>query len=80
MTHILSVSLPDQHYKFLKDSNLSPSRVLQDAIIYMDSENVTSMLKHNKELREVKQRLIKFIGDKNLLQEYSKYVLEENAN
>lgn len=77
MTHIISVSLSEQEYKFLKESKLSPSKVLQDALTYLDTENVTSMLRHNKEIRDVKQRLIKFIGDKGLLEEYSKYVLEE---
>lgn len=77
MTHIISVSLSDEEYKFLKESKLSPSKVLQDALTYLDTENVTSMLRHNKEIREIKQRLIKFIGDKGLLEEYSKYVLEE---
>ena len=78
MTHIISVSLSEGEYKFLKESKLSPSKVLQDALTYLDTENVTSMLRHNKEIREIKQRLIKFIGDKGLLEEYSKYVLEEN--
>jgi len=75
MTHIISVSLSEQEYKFMKQSGLSPSKVLQDALTYLDTENVTSMIKHNKEIREVKQRLLNFIQDKNLLEDYSKYVL-----
>lgn len=80
MTHIISVSLSDSEYKFMKESGLSPSKVLQDALTYLDSENITSMLKHNREIREIKQRLINFINDKGLLEEYSKYVLEENKS
>lgn len=77
MTQVLSVSMPDFMFKFMKDNNLSPSTLLQDAITYLDTENVTSMLKHNKEIRGARDRLIKFIQEKGLSEEFSKYVLEK---
>lgn len=78
MTHIISVSLSDEEYKFLKESRLSPSKVLQDALTYLDTENVTSMLRHNKEIRQAMGRIISFISSKGLQEEYSQYVLEES--
>lgn len=77
MTHIISVSVSNEQYNFIKQAGLSPSKVLQDALTYLDTENVTSMIRHNKEIREIKQRLINFISSKGLLEDYSKYVLEE---
>lgn len=80
MTHIISVSVSEEQYKFMKESNLSPSKLIQDALTYLDTENVTSMLKHNKEIRQVKKMMIDFIGSKGLLEDYSKYVLEKDAS
>jgi hypothetical protein len=77
MTQIISVSMKEEQYKFMKESKLSPSRVLQDALIYLDTENVTSMLKHNKEIRQAQKRLIQFVQEKGLSEDYSKYVLEQ---
>jgi hypothetical protein len=69
--------MKEEQYKFMKESKLSPSRVLQDALIYLDTENVTSMLKHNKEIRQAQKRLIQFVQEKGLSEDYSKYVLEQ---
>ena len=80
MTHIISVSVSDEQYNFMKESNLSPSKLIQDALTYLDTENVTSMLKHNREIRMVKKMMIDFIGSKGLLEDYSKYVLEKDAS
>jgi len=80
MTQIISVSMSEEQYRFIKDAKLSPSKLIQDALTYLDTENVTSMLRHNKEIRETKMRLINFISDKGLQEEYSQYVLEKNKN
>ena len=80
MTQIISVSMSEEQYKFMKDLKLSPSKLLQEALIYLDTENVTSMLRHNKELRQTKLKLIEFISNKGLQEEYSNYVLEKKDN
>lgn len=80
MTHIISVSVSDEQYKFMKDSQLSPSKLIQDALTYLDTENVTSMLKHNREIRAVKKIMIDFIGSKGLLEEYSNYVMAKDTS
>lgn len=80
MSTIISVSLKEEQLKFIKDNHLSPSRLLQDAITYLDTENVTSMLKHNAEIRAVRAKLLAFLEQKNLLEEYSNYVLEKKTD
>lgn len=77
MAVIVSVSMSEAQYKFIKESNLSPSKLIQDALTYLDTENVTSMLKHNKEIRAAMQRMINFITEKNLQEEYSNHVLAQ---
>lgn len=73
MTHIISVSLSDNEYKYMKESKLSPSKVLQDALKYMGTENNITMAKYNGELRLSLKKLTKFISTKDLFSEYSKF-------
>jgi hypothetical protein len=61
----------------MKEAGLSPSKLLQDALTYLDTENVTSMLRHNKEIRAAKAKMMNFISNKGLQEEFSTYVLEE---
>ena len=72
--------MSDEQFKFMKESNLSPSQLIQDAITYLDTENVTSMLRHNKEIRASIKKLIDYVNAKGLIEDYSKYVLEKDAS
>lgn len=73
MTHIISVSLSDNEYSYMKNMKLSPSKVLQDALKYMGTENNITMAKFNNELRLSLKKLTTFISQKDLFNEYSKF-------
>jgi len=57
----------------MKNMKLSPSKVLQDALKYMGTENNITMAKFNNELRLSLKKLTTFISQKDLFNEYSKF-------
>lgn len=80
MTHIISVSLSDNEYKYMKENKLSPSKVLQDALKYMGTENNITMAKYNADLRLSLKKITTFINQKDLFSEYSKFSEEFKDN
>lgn len=78
MANVISVSLAHEHVKFLKESGMSPSKILQDAIDFM----VYQSLEHKhlstavESLRMKLQRAHTFISSKQLGEEYASQVLK----
>jgi len=82
MGYIISVSLTDEHYHFMKKNWLSPSKLLQDALRQVEAVKNGELLESNASLNAKISRLadnldkaMNFIKDRGLSDEF----LEEKA-
>jgi len=78
MSEVKSVSLAERHNKFLKETGLSASKLLQQAIEGLmedyNNEDLTGLLKNQKKrnaaLMDTIEKMNNFLNKQNLLDKY----------